>query len=62
MAVMLFPTTTLATGGLIFAFEQSTAPGKIILLLLFVASVFVWTVMATKFTMVRRAQERRRSF
>jgi biopolymer transport protein ExbB/TolQ len=36
--------------------------GKIILLLLFVGSVFSWTVMVTKFRTVQRAQTQRRLF
>lgn len=64
MAPTLFPITTLASsgGGLVFAFENSTAPGKIILLLLFTASVFSWTVMVTKFRMLRTAKRRRQHF
>ena len=62
MVATLFPSTHLASGGLIFAFEQSTLPGKTILLLLFVASVFSWTVMVTKFRMVRHAKVQRESF
>ena len=38
-----------AGGGLVYAFQQSTAPGRTILLLLFVASIFSWSVMVTKF-------------
>jgi len=52
----------LAAGGLIFAFEQSTWAGKSILLLLFVASVFSWTVMVTKFHMLQVAKKQRRHF
>jgi biopolymer transport protein ExbB/TolQ len=37
-------------------------PGKIILLLLFGASIFSWTVMWTKFQMLQRAKQQRRSF
>jgi len=63
MAATLFPTPTLAaTNGLIFALENSTLPGQIILLLLFVASVFSWTVMVTKFRLLRTAKKRRRDF
>jgi biopolymer transport protein TolQ len=49
-------------GGLVYAFQESTMPGKIILLLLFGASIFSWTVMWTKFQMLQRAKQQRRSF
>ena len=62
MAATLTPTSMLAAGGLIFAFEQSTWAGKSILLLLFVASVFSWTVMVTKFHMLQVAKKQRRHF
>lgn len=51
-----------STGGLVFAFQESTAPGKLILSLLFVASIFSWTVMWTKFRMLRFAQNQKQSF
>ncbi|MDB6154304.1 MAG: MotA/TolQ/ExbB proton channel [Chthoniobacteraceae bacterium] len=63
MAATLFPITSLASGGgLIFALENSTLPGKIIIFLLFAASVFSWTVMATKFRVLRVARKQRRHF
>ena len=49
-------------GGLVFAFENSTLPGKSVLLCLFAASVFSWAVMVTKFRMFRRAAYRREKF
>lgn len=49
-------------GGLVFAFEQSTLPGKSILLALFLASIFSWTVMITKFRVLRFAQRQRDHF
>lgn len=51
-----------STGGLVFAFQESTAAGKLILLLLFVASIFSWTVMWTKFRMLRFAQDQKQNF
>jgi len=60
-----FFTTLLAASGagsLIFAFEQSTLPGRLILLALFFASIFSWTVMITKFRVIRHAQRRRDQF
>ncbi len=63
MAATLFPTIFLASnGGLVFAFENSTLPGKTIILLLFVASIFSWTVMVTKWRVIRHAQRRRDEF
>jgi biopolymer transport protein ExbB/TolQ len=62
MAAMLFPTTLLAAGGLLFALEKSTLPGKVILAALFLASVFSWTVMVTKFRVLRRAKHQRQRF
>ena len=62
MAATLFPTSTLAAGGLIYAFEQSTLPGKLILFALFAASVFSWTVMVTKFRLLQNAKRQRRQF
>lgn len=62
MAATLLPILPLASGGLVFAFEQSTLPGKTILLLLFFASIFSWTVMFTKWRMMRRAKQRKLEF
>jgi biopolymer transport protein ExbB/TolQ len=64
MAATLFPILFLANadGGLIYAFEQSTLPGKTVLSLLFVASIFSWTVMVTKFRVIRHAQRRKEQF
>ncbi|MEI8108063.1 MAG: MotA/TolQ/ExbB proton channel family protein [Verrucomicrobiota bacterium] len=64
MAASLFPTLLASSGSssLIFAFEQSTTPGRLILLSLFFASIFSWTVMITKFRIIRQAQRRRTQF
>jgi len=62
MAATLFPTTFLASGGIVFAFENSTLPGRIILLTLFLGSIFSWSVMVTKFRVIRHAQRRREQF
>jgi biopolymer transport protein ExbB/TolQ len=64
MAATLFPTIFLASsgGGLFYALEMSTLPGKTILLLLFVASIFSWSVMVTKFRLIRHAQRRKEQF
>lgn len=50
------------TGGLIYAFENCTLPGKLVLLSLFIASLLSWTVMATKFKQLKRAKDRRDDF
>src|SRR6266853_701097 len=61
MAATLLP--ILASGnGIVFAFENSTVPGKCVLVALFIASVFSWTVMWTKWNYIRRAQLRRDQF
>ncbi len=61
MAAMLLP--ILASGnGIVFAFENSTWAGKAVLFSLFIASVFSWAVMWTKWRMVSRAQNRRAQF
>jgi biopolymer transport protein ExbB/TolQ len=64
MAAHFLPTIFLATSGsgLLFAYENSTLPGKTILLLLFVGSIFSWTVMVTKFRVIRFAQRQRERF
>ncbi len=64
MVASLFPNLLAASGSgsLIFAFEQSTWPARIILLSLFFASIFSWTVMVTKFRVIRHARRRREQF
>lgn len=62
MAATLFPSIFLASGGIVFAFENSTLPGRLILLSLFVASIFSWAVMVTKFRIIRHAIRRREAF
>jgi biopolymer transport protein TolQ len=62
MAATLFPTSFLASGGIVFAFENSTLPGRLILLSLFIASIFSWSVMVTKFRVIRFARRRREQF
>jgi biopolymer transport protein ExbB/TolQ len=65
MAATLFPFIMLAessAGGLLFAFEKSTLPGKLILFALFAASIFSWTVMFTKWRQIQHAQRRREQF
>jgi biopolymer transport protein ExbB/TolQ len=62
MALLIFPTQLLASGGLIYAFQHSTLPGKIVLFCLFIASTLSWAVMWTKMSIVRRASKQSRIF
>ncbi|MEI8233789.1 MAG: MotA/TolQ/ExbB proton channel family protein [Verrucomicrobiota bacterium] len=55
-------TSFFASGGLYFAFEHSTAPGKTVLFCLFIASIFSWSVMITKLRMVSCAKKQSASF
>jgi biopolymer transport protein ExbB/TolQ len=51
----LFP--LLASGGLMYAFRESTIEGKLVLFSLFIASLFSWSVMISKFLLVSRAKK-----
>jgi biopolymer transport protein ExbB/TolQ len=62
MAATLFPTFFLASSGVVFALENSTLPGRIIIVALFFASIFSWSVMVTKYRVIRHAQRRREQF
>lgn len=63
MPDLLFPCLAdSGAGGLIYALQKSTAPGIGVLLALFVASIFSWTVMWTKWRMIQRARRRRDEF
>jgi biopolymer transport protein TolQ len=44
------------SGGLVYAFTEATSEGKLVLTALFVASIFSWTVMVTRFRVVRLAR------
>ncbi len=48
--------------GLIYAFTESTLEGKIILLVLFLASIFSWSVMVTKFRYLHFARRQNARF
>jgi len=48
--------------GLLYAFQESTLEGKIILLALFFASIFSWSVMVTKIRVLQQAKRRSRQF
>lgn len=43
-----FPALPLAESGLVYAFLESTIEGKVVLLALFLGSIFSWAVMVTK--------------
>src|SRR3954451_1194355 len=65
MAATLFLDPGLASGGgsgLIYALQQSTAPGIAVLCCLFIASIFSWSVMVTKFRVLRHAKRQRENF
>lgn len=65
MPDLLFPILAISSGnagGLVFAFDNSTLSGRIILFALFFASIFSWTVMWTKFRHIRFAKRRRAEF
>lgn len=52
----------LAVGGIDFALRESTLPGKIIIAILFFASIFSWSIMITKFRIVNRARRQNDDF
>ncbi len=52
----------LASDGLVFAFEKATVPGKLIIALLFLASIFSWTIIVTKAAVLRRAKRQNARF
>jgi len=62
MASAIFPFDMLADGGLLFAFEKSTVPGRCVIFALLIGSIFSWAVMYTKFRMIQRAKAQRRNF
>ncbi len=64
MAAEFLPGIILASSdnGMLYAFEHSTLPGKTIMLLLFVGSVFSWTVMVTKLRTISVAKRQRDRF
>ena len=62
MAPLSFPLTVAAGGGLVFAFEESTVAGKMVLTALFIASVFSWSVMFTKIRVIQIAKRQAKDF
>ncbi|MEX1045066.1 MAG: MotA/TolQ/ExbB proton channel family protein [Chthoniobacterales bacterium] len=61
MTAFVFP-DVLASGGLVFAFQETTMAGLAIIATLFVASIFSWSVMITKFRMIRFARKQTERF
>jgi biopolymer transport protein ExbB/TolQ len=57
-----FCAAAIQSGGLIYAFRESTMEGKAVILLLVLGSAFSWTVMITKFDTVRRARAATKMF
>jgi biopolymer transport protein TolQ len=63
MSSPLFSALDLATADpLLFAFRESTLPGKLILLVLFVSSIFSWSVMVTKIRVIQYARRQTERF
>jgi biopolymer transport protein ExbB/TolQ len=56
MSPAFFMSPFLAEGGMVYAFQHSTLPGKTVLFCLFVGSIFSWSVMITKIRLVRHAR------
>jgi biopolymer transport protein ExbB/TolQ len=52
----------LAQGALQFAFEKATSEGKVTILVLFVLSMFSWTIIITKFRQLTLARKSTRRF
>ncbi|MDA1087393.1 MAG: MotA/TolQ/ExbB proton channel family protein [Verrucomicrobia bacterium] len=46
----------LTQANLMFAFRESNTPGKVIVALLFIGSIFAWSIMITKLRVLRRAR------
>src|ERR1019366_8534228 len=58
----LFLNPVFASGALQFAFEKATTEGKITILVLFVLSLFSWTIIITKFRQLHLARKWARRF
>ena len=57
-----FPLPILAAGGLLFAFENATVAGKMVLACLLIGSIFSWSVMITKLRVVQFAKKQTAQF
>jgi biopolymer transport protein TolQ len=51
-----------ATGGLLFAFNNATLAGKLVLLLLAIGSIFSWSVMITKMRVIQFSRKQNTRF
>lgn len=51
------PLAVSSGGGILYAFENSNLPGKVIILMLVFGSVFCWSIMWTKFSFIRLAKK-----
>jgi len=60
--IILHSTPILADGALQFAFEKATTEGKVTILVLFVLSMFSWTIIITKFRQLHLARKWTRRF
>jgi biopolymer transport protein TolQ len=47
---------------ILYSFEQSNTPGRVIVLMLFFGSIYAWTIMITKYLDLRRAESSSRRF
>lgn len=50
------------SGGILYAFTEATLEGKLVLAVLFIASIFSWSVMITKMRIVRIARKQNERF
>lgn len=58
----LFVPRFVAADGLFFAFQESTVAGHAVVVALFLASIFSWSVIITKFRMIRFARKQTQRF
>ena len=56
-----FPQSIFASG-IVYAFVESTIEGKLVLLVLFLGSIFSWSVMLTKIRMLHAAKKQSAEF
>jgi biopolymer transport protein TolQ len=56
------PAPLLAEGGLVYSFLEATIEGKIVLLVLFLGSIFSWSVMVTKIRYLHFAKRQSERF
>jgi biopolymer transport protein ExbB/TolQ len=52
----------LASGGMLYAWNMSNTAGKVIIIILLLASVFSWSVMVTKLIFIRQARKENARF